>query len=304
MEISEVRKCGANRGLCPKKHFLTARKKVCEKHAYKENEHTSEVEEIWCSNNQYCPVKSVDGSENFNLARFKEGTEDTCKMHKEKKNKENKKKRDRNDFIMEEMGNIMKKVTTLRSELEFVKMKTQPELMDQFGWCLYRDDVDTLKELIQKYPLLLSMYRNKHGYNALQDAILKESHQCIQFFEEKLRECESTGLREVLMNGGAKNGSTALHKAAYKGDADVTKLLLDLGANFNARTVGNWLPLHNAASQKHKQAVKMLADAHLTDDDREANLILQDLQRPSEDDRYPDEAAKLVEKCFKLFRLY
>ncbi len=76
-------------------------------------------------------------------------------------------------------------------------------------------------------------------------------------------------LVKLLLDNGAnieaKNGeyqATPLHGAVENYRLDVVKLLLNCGANVNAEDKGNWTPLHYAADTNSLDIVKVLVDAH------------------------------------------
>ena len=57
----------------------------------------------------------------------------------------------------------------------------------------------------------------------------------------------------------AKNvGSTPLHWAAKKGHKEIAELLIEKGADLNAKQNLGWTPLHNAASSGHKEIAELL----------------------------------------------
>src|SRR5882672_9102708 len=61
---------------------------------------------------------------------------------------------------------------------------------------------------------------------------------------------------------GHYNGSTGLHSAAQRGHLDAVRLLLDHGADPNAREGGdNTYALHWAAAHRHLETVRALLDA-------------------------------------------
>ena len=73
-------------------------------------------------------------------------------------------------------------------------------------------------------------------------------------------------------------GWTGLHTAAQQGHLDVVRLLLDRGADPNAREAGDHTyPLHWAAAQRHMDVVRALLDAgsdvHGVGDDHELDVI-------------------------------
>jgi hypothetical protein len=53
-------------------------------------------------------------------------------------------------------------------------------------------------------------------------------------------------------------GNTALHEAADKGHVVIANLLIDYGANIDARTHSSLTPMHNAISGHHTDVVKLL----------------------------------------------
>jgi ankyrin repeat protein len=55
--------------------------------------------------------------------------------------------------------------------------------------------------------------------------------------------------------------NTPLHAAAAGQHAEIVKLLLDRGANANARQHGGWAPLHSAAQNGDLESARALLDA-------------------------------------------
>jgi ankyrin repeat protein len=55
--------------------------------------------------------------------------------------------------------------------------------------------------------------------------------------------------------------NTPLHAAAAGKHAGIVKLLLDHGANANARQHGGWAPLHSAAQNGDLESARVLIDA-------------------------------------------
>ncbi|KAK1306000.1 hypothetical protein QJS10_CPA10g01304 [Acorus calamus] len=70
--------------------------------------------------------------------------------------------------------------------------------------------------------------------------------------------------------GPKSQGVTPLHLAAQGGHLNVMDELLNRGANIDARTKGacGWTPLHSAAKERNKEAIKFLVEngAFLPDD--------------------------------------
>lgn len=53
---------------------------------------------------------------------------------------------------------------------------------------------------------------------------------------------------------------TPLHDAAWKGHIDAMQLLIDNGANVNARNEWDRTPLHDASRNGHVDAMKLLIE--------------------------------------------
>ena len=60
--------------------------------------------------------------------------------------------------------------------------------------------------------------------------------------------------------GGKEDGWTCLMTAAWNGHLDICRLLLDKGAQVEARNKFGLTPLHNAAQQGHVEIVRLLCD--------------------------------------------
>lgn len=54
------------------------------------------------------------------------------------------------------------------------------------------------------------------------------------------------------------DGYTPLHKACYNNHVDIAKLLIQYGADVNARTELQWTPLHSAAKWSNAECVALL----------------------------------------------
>jgi protein phosphatase 1 regulatory subunit 16A len=55
-----------------------------------------------------------------------------------------------------------------------------------------------------------------------------------------------------------EDGLTALHQCCIDDSEEMMKLLIDFGANVNARDTEQWTPLHAAATCGHLHLVKYL----------------------------------------------
>ena len=62
---------------------------------------------------------------------------------------------------------------------------------------------------------------------------------------------------ETDVNAKAEDGHTPLHIAAVNGKKEIAELLIDKGADVNAKYDG-WTPLHDAASYGHKEIAELL----------------------------------------------
>jgi hypothetical protein len=60
--------------------------------------------------------------------------------------------------------------------------------------------------------------------------------------------------------GGREDGSTLLIEAAYYGHLDICRLLIDKGAQVNAKCSGGVTPLHNTAINGYIERVRLLCD--------------------------------------------
>lgn len=70
-------------------------------------------------------------------------------------------------------------------------------------------------------------------------------------------------VRRLLMMGVSpdstnEDGLTALHQCCIDNNEEMTKLLVEFGANVNAKDSEQWTPLHAAATCGHLHLVKYL----------------------------------------------
>jgi ankyrin repeat protein len=81
------------------------------------------------------------------------------------------------------------------------------------------------------------------------------------------RDGDLATVKRLLKDGGDVNaalgdGTTALHHAAMRGDADMVGVLLYAGANVRATTrLGGYTPLHLASQRGHEQVIELLVKA-------------------------------------------
>jgi ankyrin repeat protein len=75
---------------------------------------------------------------------------------------------------------------------------------------------------------------------------------------------DNTELTKLLIEHGADikaaydTGETPLHTAANRGDLEIAKLLIDHGADVNAKLKDGWTPLYYAAYSSRKEMVELL----------------------------------------------
>jgi ankyrin repeat protein len=60
------------------------------------------------------------------------------------------------------------------------------------------------------------------------------------------------------INAKNKNSLTPLHAAAMAGDRDTVALLINKGADVNAKSKDGLTPLHMASQQNHREVVELL----------------------------------------------
>ena len=97
-------------------------------------------------------------------------------------------------------------------------------------------------------------------------------------------------LPEVDMNQRGRRGQTALHRVALTVHADVVGLLIDAGADIEAKDDHEWSPLHMACEAGKIANVKMLvkagAEVFVTNDDGDTCLILATYHGHTDSVRY------------------
>jgi ankyrin repeat protein len=113
-------------------------------------------------------------------------------------------------------------------------------------------------------PLMLARYRDDH---AAVEALVAEGPELDVFEAAALGKVDR--LRELLDGDGelvhawSPDGANALHFAAFFGQPDAVRLLLDRGADpsRHARGFNHVAPIHSAAAANSTDIVRMLLDA-------------------------------------------
>jgi ankyrin repeat protein len=139
---------------------------------------------------------------------------------------------------------------------------------------------ERLRELRQTHPqtklaaALLAVARD-HGFSswrALKEELEERQRKDLTVFFEACAEGRAEFVRDMVANepglARAENpsaqhlGWTGLHSAAQRGHVELVRLLLEAGANANAREAGdNTYALHWAAAQGHVECVRALLEA-------------------------------------------
>ena len=112
-------------------------------------------------------------------------------------------------------------------------------------------DLEAMVELLDAHPAFVTAF-SADGFAALH-------------FPAFFGGAEATGLllsrgADVDARGRGWMTGTPLNSAAAGRHADVARLLLDAGADPNARQSGGWTPLHSAAHNGDVESVKLLLD--------------------------------------------
>ncbi|XP_010522894.1 PREDICTED: ankyrin repeat and protein kinase domain-containing protein 1-like [Tarenaya hassleriana] len=133
--------------------------------------------------------------------------------------------------------------------------------------------------LQEQQPVSFSLQRNSLRRRSLRSGADRDDRGWT-LLHVKARKGDLKAVKELLDQGmdvnapawgpKSKGGVTPLHLAAKGGHIQVMDELLDRGANIDARTWGacGWTPLHAAAYERKREAVKFLVEngAFLPDD--------------------------------------
>lgn len=96
---------------------------------------------------------------------------------------------------------------------------------------------------------------------------------------------EGAHLRASLVKSNL-NGATALHLAVHYQHLEIVELLIDAGANVNARTKTNWTPLHFAAHNGDREIAETLllngAKTNILSDTKKTSLLIA-IEKKNED---------------------
>lgn len=144
-------------------------------------------------------------------------------------------------------------------------------------------DAARVEALLEEDPGLLDS-RSPDGWTPLHLAAHFGHEEVVRLLLELGAEVDVRS-RNVMAN-------TPLHAAAGR-HPPVCEILVEAGADVNARQEGGWTPLHAAARSGHAETVELLlsrgADPSLTNDDDESAALT------AERSGYPDLAARIQE---------
>ena len=68
-------------------------------------------------------------------------------------------------------------------------------------------------------------------------------------------------MADDLLDANGAGRTTPLHDAAWEGDAEAGRLLLEAGADVNAADMSRWTPLHLAVQRDHAELARLLLQA-------------------------------------------
>lgn len=110
-------------------------------------------------------------------------------------------------------------------------------------------------------PLITPTYKSPNGLsyavagrpaNAADSKTRPDPHQLLEAsLRGDLRMVQELVRQKVNIQFANEDGEQALHMAAARGHLPVVVFLISHGANMNARTVKNWIPLHHAIRFNH-----------------------------------------------------
>ena len=158
-------------------------------------------------------------------------------------------------------------------------VKRRVDTLDIFEAAAF-GDLDRLTELLEAEPSLVNDYSGD-GFTALHFAAFFGRHDAAALLIDRGAEVDPFG--RGWMTG------TPMHSAVSRTHADVVRILLDAGANPNARQSAGWTPLHAAAMNGDLNSVELLlaagADPSATN---EEGRSVTDLANESGDDATAD----------------
>lgn len=123
-------------------------------------------------------------------------------------------------------------------------------------------DLPRLRELLDADPALLDAF-GTDGFNALGLAIFFRHPEVARLLIERGADVTAPARNAMLV--------APVHAAATQGDREILQLLLERGADPNARQQGDYTPLHSSANRGDHDSARLLiargADPHATASD-------------------------------------
>ncbi|MHC4946019.1 MAG: ankyrin repeat domain-containing protein [Planctomycetota bacterium] len=175
-----------------------------------------------------------------------------------------------------------KKAGTLYQEVKKTKKKDTEITTDIFG-AINESNLHAVKTLLKNDESLINS-QDSEGRSPLMLSVVSGPDEITKFLVSKganVNDKLATGETPLMIAAVNKNldlvkvfdskeadvnakektqGARVLHRAAAGGDAEIIKLLLSKGADFEKKCKKGWTPLHVAASEGHVDVVKILIE--------------------------------------------
>ncbi|XP_065556118.1 serine/threonine-protein phosphatase 6 regulatory ankyrin repeat subunit C-like [Artemia franciscana] len=192
--------------------------------------------------------------------------------------------RNKVDQYFEEQGLEEKEKLAKRRK---VAMSDNEEVNSSLIRAVREGDLEGAKNLINSFGLSY-IKKSPDGYRLLCQALINKNtaiaklllnHDCKVNIEDCPYDGKIIPFKMIKNDDERKLTGTPLHHAVISGDLEVIKMVLDKGADVNARDIYGESPLHLAASSRCSQTVvkrllKLGADVHIRNENGESPLHL------------------------------